>query len=265
MVMFLSRALTQAKTESLHTARNGGAGGRDLDHGCTHLSGNPSVSGTRNARSVRLALSRRTEEHMLKKLLTPMLAASLIIAVGCGQTDPGVTTAVKSKLAADDTVKAYQINVDTADGVVTLSGTVETQAEKNQAMSLARQTNGVRDVVDQIAVNPEAAATTGELAGEARETARDVREEADTARDKAASAADRTQNAVTDAAITSGVKGKFLADSAVSGLKIDVDTSEGVVTLAGTVSTSAEADRAVTLARETNGVTRVINNLRVGR
>jgi osmotically-inducible protein OsmY len=206
---------------------------------------------------------------MLKKLLMSGSAACLIIAVGCSQTDPGVTTAVKSKLAADDTVKAYQINVDTADGVVTLSGTVETPAAKDQAVSLARQTDGVRDVVDRITVNPEAAATTGNLADETRETAREAREEArqgaETARDTAAGAADRTQNAVTDAAITSGVKGKFLADTAVSGLKIDVDTRDGVVTLTGTVSTSAEADRAMVLARETNGVTRVINNLQVRR
>ena len=206
---------------------------------------------------------------MLKKLLMSGSAACLIIAVGCSQTDPGVTTAVKSKLAADDTVKAYQINVDTADGVVTLSGTVETPAAKDQAVSLARQTNGVRDVVDQITVNPEAAATTGNLADETRDTTREVREEArqgaETARDTAAGAADRTKTAVTDAAITSGVKGKFLADTAVSGLKIDVDTRDGVVTLTGTVPTSAEADRATVLARETNGVTRVINNLQVRR
>jgi hypothetical protein len=38
----------------------------------------------------------------------------------------------------------------------------------------------------------------------------------------------------------------------------------GVVTLKSTVSTRAEADRAVMLARETKGVTRVVNNLRVG-
>ena len=206
---------------------------------------------------------------MLKKLLMSGFAACLIVAVGCGQTDPGVTTAVKSKLAADDTVKAYQINVDTAEGVVTLSGTVETPAAKNQAVLLARETNGVRDVVDHITVNPEAAATTGNLADEARDTARDVRDEArqgaDTVGDKAASAADRTQNVVTDAAITSGVKGKFLADTAVSGLKIDVDTKGGVVTLTGTVATSAEADRAMALARETSGVTRVVNNLQVRR
>lgn len=206
---------------------------------------------------------------MVKKLLMSVLAACLVVAAGCGQTDPGVTTAVKSKLAADDTVKAYQINVDTAEGVVTLSGTVETQAAKTQAVTLARQTDGVRDVVDHIAVNTEAAATTGSLADQTRDTAREAQEEArqgaDTARDAAGRTVDRTKSAVTDAAITSGVKGKFLADRTVSGLKIDVDTRDGVVTLTGTVATAAEAERAMALARETDGVTNVNNNLRVGR
>jgi hyperosmotically inducible protein len=202
-------------------------------------------------------------------------AALLVVAAGCAQTDPGVTTAVKSKFAADDTVKAYQINVDTANGVVTLTGTVETPAAKEHAVMLARQTDGVRDVVDHLTVNAEAAATTGDLTEGTREVAGEAREELGQgvdatkgatrdARQKAGDAANRAGEVVTDAAITAGVKGKFLADSAVSGLKIDVDTKDGAVTLTGVVATRAEADRAAALARETNGVTRVVNNLRVG-
>jgi hyperosmotically inducible protein len=212
---------------------------------------------------------------MLKRLSVFLSVASLVVAVGCAETDAGVTTAVKSKLAADDTVKAYQIDVDTADGVVTLNGAVETTAAKNQAVMLARQTDGVREVVDQLTVNPRAAGTAGDLTDEAREAGRGVGEEARQgaeatkdaareARDEAGNAADRAGDVLSDAAITSGVKGKFLADTAVSGLKIDVDTKAGVVTLTGTVSTRAEADRAVALARETTGVTRVVNDLRVG-
>lgn len=63
--------------------------------------------------------------------------------------------------------------------------------------------------------------------------------------------------------MTSGVKGQA-PDTTVSGLKTDVDTKDGVVTLNGTVASRAEADRAVSLERETNGVKRVVNNLRVG-
>jgi osmotically-inducible protein OsmY len=82
---------------------------------------------------------------------------------------------------------------------------------------------------------------------------------------KAGEVAEKAGAYVTDAAITSAVKAKFLADTAVSGLKIDVDTSGGMVTLNGTVSSRAEADRAMTLARNTDGVKGVHDNLKVGR
>jgi hyperosmotically inducible periplasmic protein len=200
---------------------------------------------------------------MLKRL-APLFAA-ICLTVACGQSDPGITTAVKSKLAADDTVKAYQIDVDTNDRVVTLSGTVETAAAKNQAVMLARQTDGVRNVVDQITVNPEAAATTGDIRREAGEAAREAREEAREAAQETREAAREAGAVMTDAAVTSAVKTKFLADAAVPGLKIDVDTKAGIVTLNGMVATKAEADRAASLARETNGVKGVVNNLRIGR
>jgi len=74
----------------------------------------------------------------------------------------------------------------------------------------------------------------------------------------------RGETVVADAAITTAVKAKFLADTTVSGLKINVDTSDGIVTLTGNVGSRAEADSAVMMARNTEGVSRVVNNLRVG-
>jgi hyperosmotically inducible periplasmic protein len=191
---------------------------------------------------------------MLQRLALALSSATLVVALACSQSDAGVTTAVKSKLAADDTVKAYQFDVDTADRVVTLSGTVETPAEKEQALLIARQTEGVREVVDRITIGPAPTPTTGDIRDEAAEAARELKKEG------------REAGAVVgDAAITSAVKSKFLADTAVSGLKIDVDTRGGIVTLDGMVATKAEADRAVSLARDTDGVARVVNNLRIGR
>jgi hypothetical protein len=96
----------------------------------------------------------------MRKLAGFASAAALIVTVACGQTDAGITTAVKSKLAADDTVKAYQVDVDTANKVVTLTGDVETMAQKEHAVTIARNTDGVRDVIDQLRVNP-TAATSG--------------------------------------------------------------------------------------------------------
>jgi hypothetical protein len=79
-------------------------------------------------------------------------AAALVFTVACGQTDAGITTAVKSKLAADDTVKAYQVDVDTNDKVVTLRGEVDSPAAEMMAIQIARDTDGVRDVIDEILV-----------------------------------------------------------------------------------------------------------------
>jgi hyperosmotically inducible protein len=213
---------------------------------------------------------------MLQRFARLLSTAALVATVACSQSDPGLTTAVKSNLAVDDTVKAYQIDVDTNERVVTLRGTVETSAEKEHAVMIARQTDGVRDVVDQITISPAAAATTGELSDDADEQAREAREEGreagqaatEAGRDvqrRAGDAANQAGAVIGDAAITSVVKSKFVADAAVSGLKIDVDTEGGVVTLNGRVATKAEADRAVTLARDTDGVTRVVNNLRIDR
>ena len=89
-------------------------------------------------------------------------AAALMFTVACAQTDAGITSAVKSKLAADDTVKAYQVDVDTNNHVVTLTGDVNTSVAKERAIELARNTDGVRDVIDQLRVT-ETAATSGRL------------------------------------------------------------------------------------------------------
>ena len=96
----------------------------------------------------------------MKTLAGLIGAAALVFTVACGQTDAGITTAVKAKMAADDTVKAYQVDVDTSNKVVTLRGDVETVAQKEHALMIARNTDGVRDVIDQLRVNP-TAATTG--------------------------------------------------------------------------------------------------------
>src|SRR5687768_10717886 len=100
---------------------------------------------------------------MLRKTIGAWLGAAVIAVstMACSQSDPGVTTAVKSKFAADDVVKAYRIDVDTKDRVVTLSGAVDTPAARTRAVELARGTEGVRDVVDQLTVAPGVTPTTG--------------------------------------------------------------------------------------------------------
>jgi len=161
------------------------------------------------------------------------MAALVATMVACSQTDPGVTTAVKAKLATDDTVKAYKIDVDTKDGVVTLSGTVDTAEAKTRAVEVARTTKGVSRVEDQLSVAPPAVATSG------------------------------TAAPLADAAITAAVKTALLADPLSAGLKIDVDTAGGVVTMSGTVATEMEKTRAAEVAKASPGVNSVVNDLKV--
>jgi hyperosmotically inducible protein len=189
------------------------------------------------------ALLMRKERRMHGRLLLGVLATAVFV-VGCSQSDSGITSSVKSKLIADDMVKARNIDVDTKDRVVTLTGTVQSPTEENRAVEIARNTKGVADVVDRIAIvsaEPGAAPTTG----------------FDSA------PAPSIRGAVGDATITSDVKARLLADSDVSGIRIDVNTRDGVVTLSGTVANSAQKARAAELAAKADNVVRVEDNLLV--
>ena len=188
------------------------------------------------------------EANVLQRFAV-LLCAS-VLTVACSQSDSGITTKVKAKMVADDTVKAHEINVTTRDHVVTLSGEVGTTAAKDQAIQIARQTDGVRDVVDQLTIK-ETAPTSG--------LPSDNPDFSDRARGTASEAGAK----MSDASITAAVKSKLLADTMVSGLKIDVDTENGIVTLKGPVKTQAEAKQAEKLAKETKGVERVIVELKV--
>jgi hyperosmotically inducible protein len=169
-----------------------------------------------------------------------LLLALAATVLGCAQTDAGITTKVKAKLAVDDVVKAHEIDVTTENGVVTLTANIDSDDAKQRALSLARETKGVVEVRDMISVRSE----TG--SGDAPDL------------DRAG------ETVVDDAGITLNVKSRLLSDDLVKGLGIDVDTRAGVVYLTGNVSSEQERDQAVKLARETEGVQDVQANLTIG-
>ena len=92
-------------------------------------------------------------------VLASLIAAPL--AAGCGKTvgetidDTTITTRVKTAMLNDPAVGGLRIDVDTFKGAVTLSGRVKSEAEKQQAISLARGINGVTEVKDALQVIPE--------------------------------------------------------------------------------------------------------------
>jgi hypothetical protein len=66
--------------------------------------------------------------------------------------DGSVTAKIKAKMALDDTVKALDVRVNTDGTRVTVSGTVDTSAQRDRVLQLARETDGVATVVDQLQV-----------------------------------------------------------------------------------------------------------------
>ena len=166
-----------------------------------------------------------------------LLATPVFTLAGCSSTqstgqqvdDAALTAAVKANLISADGVDAAEIDVDSLDGQVTLSGRVDSSAERNAAVRVAQRTDGVRGVTDNMTVGG------GPSAGQQ----------------------------VDDAGITASVKAQLADDPRVKARDIDVDTVQGVVTLSGKVQSESERMRALQIARATSGVKSVTNNLEV--
>jgi osmotically-inducible protein OsmY len=92
-----------------------------------------------------------------------------------------------------------------------------------------------------------------------------ARERAAELGEKAAGAAAKVQEGVSEAGITAKIKAKMALDDSVKSRSINVTTDGSIVTLSGTVESVKEHDRAIALARETDGVTQVVDRLRVQR
>ncbi|HTQ36073.1 MAG TPA: BON domain-containing protein [Steroidobacteraceae bacterium] len=87
---------------------------------------------------------------------------SLAETAGQKIDDATLVTKVKSKLLAAKDVSGLAINVDATNGVVTLSGTADTQAERTKAGKIARDTGGVAKVENKIMVKPAGSSSTSE-------------------------------------------------------------------------------------------------------
>lgn len=75
------------------------------------------------------------------------------LAAGCSEKGQAITEQVQRKLATDDALKSQQIDVTTEGRVVTLTGAVASETAKSRAMTLARETSGVTEVIDKLNVS----------------------------------------------------------------------------------------------------------------
>ena len=187
-----------------------------------------------------------TGAFIIGSLLAPMAAYSVDTDADRAHPmtfvkDSAITTKVKAKLAAEKIKSLVHIKVDTdSAGMVVLSGKVRSQKEADKAVSIAQGTDGVTSVTNHLRI---------------------VKSKDD--RD-----ADRTHPTafVKDSVITTKVKAKLAAEKVKSLMQVKVDTdSQGVVVLRGKVKTQEEADKAASIARDTDGVTSVTNKIVVSK
>lgn len=150
--------------------------------------------------------------------------------VGNFMDDSTITAKVKAALVDHESIKSTDISVKTDQKVVTLSGFVESQAQAEEAVKVAKGVEGVTSV-------------SGKL---------HVRDSKDTS----------VKGYAGDTAITSEVKAKLLADDIVPSRKVKVETTDGVVQLSGTVDSQAQSDRAESIAKAIDGVKSVKNDLK---
>jgi hyperosmotically inducible periplasmic protein len=170
--------------------------------------------------------------------------------------DAWITTRVQARYFAEPDVRGRAVGVTTEDGVVTLRGRVESEHERQQAIRIAREIDGVRDVRDELSVAGEApAATTGDRAPAAPDArpAEPGRE-----RDEPA-----IGERVSSAWITTKIRAQYFTDPDVRGREIDVTASNGIVTLTGQVESERARQQALAIARETEGVVRVEDRLQL--
>jgi hyperosmotically inducible protein len=168
-------------------------------------------------------------------------------------SDANITEAVRAKFGSDTLLANSTIQVDTDGGFVVLTGVVKTQEEIDRALELANSVDGVRQVTSNIKV---------EAASEANNVNAEVQEASGSIPAEEVQQQDTDLNPmVADENITKQIKKSLSEDSIVSGAEIDVATSDGVVHLSGTVASQEQADRAIEIASEVDGVKSVKSDL----
>ena len=101
-----------------------------------------------------------TRSRSATVLVLAMVLSLPLLLAGCGKTvgetidDATITTQVKTALLNDPDVGGLRIDVDTAKGLVTLSGVVRSAAERDKAIALARRVSGVTDVKSTLQIQP---------------------------------------------------------------------------------------------------------------
>ncbi len=149
-------------------------------------------------------------------------------------SDGWISMQVKYSLLYNRNVSGIDTKVFVTDGIVTLRGEAESQAQKDLAGEYAKDIKGVKDVKNEM--------TIAKIPSESKKTMGEK---------------------IDDASITAQVKMAFLTHHSTSAFKTGVETNNGVVTLSGNAINAAGKDMATKVASDVNGVTNVVNNMTI--
>jgi hyperosmotically inducible protein len=146
--------------------------------------------------------------------------------------DAATTAKVKAALALSKRVSAYEVGVDTREGVVTLTGQVPSESVKSLAGEIARDVAGVKEIKNDIVVNPGAEPSA-------------------------------ENERVEDLEIKAAILEAFTRSPELEAKHVEVAVDRRTVTLSGAVNTQAQRNGAEQAARAIQGVASVVNNLTV--
>jgi len=138
--------------------------------------------------------------------------------------DKGINMAVYAEILSDEAVSSHLLIVNTEDGIVTLTGSVDNILARDRAISIAQSIKGVRSVIDKMEVK----------------------------------AVERS-----DLQMQKDVKEALLHDPATDSYEIGVQVNEGIVTLSGTVDSYAEWSLCSQVAKSVMGVKKIRNIIEV--
>ncbi len=154
--------------------------------------------------------------------------------------DGWLESKLETALILSEHLNPFTIDIEVKGDTAYLTGEVDTEIAKDHATFVAKSVQGIDDVENEIKVKKNAK------------------------RAKAEDANERSfKQTIEDSATTASVKTDLLTNSAVKGLKINVDTHKGVVTLSGEVETDSKRELAEYIAKENSSVKKVVNNLQI--
>ncbi len=146
-------------------------------------------------------------------------------------SDGWISMQVKGALLYNRNVSAVKTQVFVENGIVTLKGEADNQAQKDLTGEYAKDVKGIKEVKNEM-------------------TLAKVEEKQETMGDK-----------IDDASVTAQVRMALLSHHSTSAFKTGVETNDGVVTLTGKATSAAAKDMATQVANNVNGGTKVINNM----